>query len=127
MKQVKTFVAAAALGMLSTMALTSAARADCNVDSEPFFMHLQDTTKHRIVTDTKGCELNFATDGKTRFKSAAIASPPKNGKLAKVAPLEFVYQPRPGFKGLDAFVMKVCGSTAAGKGCSTLNYVTTVE
>jgi len=127
MQHTKTFLATALLGLAAAALLSSAARADCNVDSEPFFMHLQDTTKHTINTDPKGCELNFATDGKTKFRSAAVVSQPKSGKVAKVAGLEFVYHPKPGFKGTDAFTMKVCGSTPAGKGCSTLNYVTVVE
>ena len=31
------------------------------------------------------------------------------------------------FKGQDSFVLKVCGSSTLGNGCSTLNYTTTVN
>lgn len=120
-------LATAAAFALMVGALASPALADCDVGSEPFFMHKNDTTKHQITTDSKGCELNFLTDGKTKFRSATVLTRPTNGKLVKSAGLEFLYHPKPGFKGADAFSMKVCGSSPVGKGCSTLQYTTQVN
>ena len=56
-----------------------------------------------------------------------VASPPPvdkpdNGILRKIANLEFRYKPKPGFAGTDKFVLRVCGRTEKGKGCSTLHY-----
>ncbi len=118
---------AAALAGIALAVFSSPALADCDVNGEPFLMHKNDKSAHTIVTDGKGCDLNFSTDAKTKFRSATVVSGPKNGKLVKVEGLELAYHPKPGFKGQDGFVLKVCGSSPLGRGCSTLNYTTTVN
>ena len=123
----QTAVFAAAIVGFAFIGFASPALADCDVNGAPFVMHKNDKSAHTIVTDGKGCDLSFFTDGKTKFRSATIVSGPKNGKLVKVAGLELAYHPKPGFKGQDGFVLKVCGSSPLGKGCSTLNYTTTVN
>ena len=117
----------AAFALAALLCQGTSAVAGCEVQSQPFFLHLQDLTQHSITTDTKGCDLNFATDGKTLFSKTSIIKPPKNGKLTKSSPLDFAYHPKPGFKGADAFVIKVCGTSQVGRGCSTLNYATVVN
>ena len=127
MKRRNIWIAATSAALLAGAAVSSPALADCNVDSEPFFVHKADTTSHAIVTDSKGCDLDFTTDKVTKFRSATITRTPANGKLVKIAALEFAYHPKPGFKGRDAFTMRICGSSPAGRGCSTLNYTTEVN
>lgn len=127
MKQGNVLFAAATGMFMAGFLVTSPALAGCDVSSEPFFMHKNDKTSHQIKTDGKGCDLNFSTDNKTIFRSATIVSKPTSGKLVKVALLDFAYHPKPGFKGRDAFSMRVCGSSPAGKGCSLLNYTADVD
>ena len=120
-------ILAGALATAVGLMLAVPAMAQCDIESEPFFMHKNDKSNHRIATDSSGCELNFSTDAKTKFHSATVTTRPRNGKLVKIAHLEFVYHPRPGFKGEDAFAMKVCGASMAGRGCSLLNYSASVK
>lgn len=120
-------LAIAALIPVFGLGLAPAAQAACDIKGDIFYLHANDSTKHALKTDMHGCDLHFISSGKIDFRTATIMNKPKNGMLEKVAHLEFVYRPNKDFKGSDDFVVKVCGSTQKGKGCSTLNYTATVD
>ena len=61
------------------------------------------------------------------FESASIALNPKHGTLKQTAELNFVYQPNANYKGTDEYSLKICGQKTSGKGCSTINYKTTIQ
>lgn len=127
MRTLRRFILPAALGIFAAASFASQASAACDVDGELFYLHKNDQSKHRAKMDINGCDLHFITSKKTVFRSAAIVTKPKNGALRKIAHLEFRYRPKPGFKGDDAFSVRVCGKTTGGSGCSILHYTATVD
>ncbi len=127
MKQIHLLLAAGSAALFIGAGVATPALADCDVAVKPFFMHKSDHTAHTLVTDSRGCQLNFVTDEKTKFRNASIVRGASHGKLVKTAKLEFVYHPRPGFMGNDQFALRVCGSSPAGRGCSTLDYTATTK
>ncbi|MEA2950630.1 MAG: hypothetical protein QOJ96_150 [Alphaproteobacteria bacterium] len=120
-------VVPAVCGIFATVAFASPAFAVCDVKGEIFYLHKNDVSRNTAKTDMHGCDLHFISAGKINFRSAAVVAKPKNGSLRKIAHLEFRYRPKPGFKGNDAFSVKVCGKTPNGSGCSTLHYDAAVE
>jgi hypothetical protein len=58
--------------------------------------------------------------------SASIARPPAHGVLEQKG-LRFRYKPTPGFQGTDRYSVKVCGTSRAATGCSTITYNVTVN
>jgi hypothetical protein len=116
-----------ACGIFAAAGFASPAFAVCDVKGEIFYLHKNDVSRNTAKTDMHGCDLHFISAGKINFRSAAVVAKPKNGSLRKIAHLEFRYRPKPGFKGNDAFSVKVCGKTPNGSGCSTLHYDAAVE
>jgi hypothetical protein len=93
----------------------------------PFFVDQNDTVTYAQIADAKGCGHNFRSGGQTIFPGASILLPAKNGKFVQIGALNFSYTPKAGFKGLDTYAVKVCGTNRGGSGCSTINYRTTIE
>jgi hypothetical protein len=54
-------------------------------------------------------------------------SRPGNGTLSEIGALQFRYAPKKGFKGLDRYSIRICGTSPAGSGCATIAYSITVE
>ena len=127
MRALTHIVASAALGLVAAAGFAAPASAGCDIDGEVFYLHLNDKTTQKVKTDPNGCDLHFISSGKIDFTSAAIVKGPKNGDLRKIAHLEFLYLPKQSFKGNDDFVIKVCGKTQKGRGCSTLTYTAQVD
>lgn len=127
MRALRRVVLPAALGIFAAAGFASQASAACDVDGDLFYLHKNDASKHTAKMDIDGCDLHFISAKNVTFRSAAIVAKPKNGALRKIAHLEFRYRPKPGFKGNDAFSLKVCGKTPAGSGCSTLHYTAKVD
>ena len=127
MRALRSLVLPTACGIFAAVGFVSQASATCDIKGEIFYLHKNDTSRHTTKTDLHGCDLHFIAAGTITFRSAAIVAKPKNGDLRKIAHLEFRYRPKPGFKGNDAFAVKVCGKTPKGSGCSTLHYDATVE
>ena len=56
-----------------------------------------------------------------------IETRPKNGTLTLVDPLTLKFQPNPGFRGSDQYVIHLCGSKGNRSGCSTVSYHVTAN
>jgi hypothetical protein len=127
MRALHRLVVPAVLGIFAGAGFSSPASAACDVKGEIFYLHKNDVSRNTAKTDLNGCDLHFISAGKITFRSAAIVAKPKNGSLRKIAHLEFRYRPKTGFKGNDAFSVKVCGKTPNGSGCSTLHYDAAID
>jgi hypothetical protein len=116
------------LVLLATAAMTSAAAADCRWIPLTFRFSRNDSVATN-GTSTKGsaCSVGFRAGGNTHFTSGSIAARPGHGTLAQTGALQFVYRPAAGFKGVDRYSLRVCGTDRAGSGCATLTYNITVE
>jgi len=114
--------------LIAMTAMTSAAAADCRWIPSTFRFSRNDSVS-TTGTSTKGsaCSIGFRAGGTTHYTSGAIAARPSHGTLAQTAALNFVYRPAAGFKGVDRYSLRVCGTDRAGSGCATLTYNITVE
>jgi hypothetical protein len=52
---------------------------------------------------------------------------PSHGTLTQTGPLSVVYQPSPGFRGVDQYSFQYCGSNGSSSGCATLKYTVQVQ
>jgi hypothetical protein len=81
--------------------------------------------ENQISTDGATCPINITT--KLPQASVQIATPPGHGTLTQTGILSLVYKPTPGFKGVDHYSFRYCGSNGSSSGCATLNYTVQVE
>jgi hypothetical protein len=63
------------------------------------------------------------------FDDLTTAPPcaPEHGALAQTSGARFVFTPRPGFTGKDAYLFKICATKGAQQGCSTIAFAATVR
>jgi hypothetical protein len=108
--------------------MTTPSLAMCHIDHGIFHVAWNDSITKRAVSDGV-CHDQYVASGRreTAFTSATLVSPPHNGTLTKTGPFAFVYRAKSGYKGQDVFTMKVCGTQAAGSGCSKITYDMTVD
>ena len=84
--------------------------------------------KVALTTDGKRCLLHFASNAKhTRITESKIAAAPKNGSVNHVGSQGLTYTAKDGFKGDDAFSIRVCAKTGDKTGCSDIAYAVTVK
>jgi Bacterial Ig domain len=89
---------------------------------QSFFPLQNDSRDMHYETDSKPCMFRYVAGGMLTFTSANIISKPQNGSLEQTQQFTFRYTPKKGFKGTDTMILKTCGSTHSGSGCSTLTY-----
>jgi hypothetical protein len=111
-----------------TIWLSAAAHAECTYTPHEFFPEkgggiVVDTH----VTDASKCTHNYAEGPGYKFTGSAIELRPEHGTLKKEGPYKYVYRPAEGFKGKDAYMVKVCATKGDLKGCTHIGYVATLE
>lgn len=79
-----------------------------------------------VVRADTSCRHSFAEGPGYRFTGLSVAGAPEHGTLRRRGDA-FVYTPDKGFRGKDAYMVKVCATKGAAKGCSGVGYVSTVE
>jgi hypothetical protein len=117
----------AILTALGLVCLAAPAIADCRFSGANFFPSQNDTSQYVGVADKHGCFHSFFSSATGSVTSVSIKRQPTNGVLRQVERLKFTYQPRKDFKGVDSYVLSVCGADASGSGCSTVIYKVTIE
>lgn len=73
------------------------------------------------------CSTRLWADAITHYSSGAVASHPRHGTLTQSDMLNCRYKSTTGFKGVDRYGLKVCGTDGAGSGCATITYNIAVE
>ena len=105
------------------------ALADCKTNGlSPMYLGKNETYRLLLTTEPDGlCPIFFNAQGNgVSFTSADIAEPPTKGRLAPAGHNDFAYV-APKVAGADAFVLKICGTDAAGTGCNRLEYSVEVK
>jgi hypothetical protein len=116
------------LALVATLALTSAAAADCRIMRLTFRMSRNESVSTTgVSTGGSACSTRFRSFGTSVFRSAAVAAAPAHGTLTEISTMRFRYKPKPRFKGADRYSIRICGTNRAGSGCATLTYNITVE
>jgi len=114
--------------LAATLLLSLPARAECSYPTFDFFPERGGAVVvETMVTGGSSCTHNFAEGPGYKFTSAAIERRPKHGTLRKEGAFRYVYRPDAGFKGKDAYLVKICATKGDAKGCSTIAYVVTLE
>ena len=85
------------------------------------------TGKVELTTDGKRCLLHFASQKQTRITESKISAAPKNGSVNHTRLYGLEYTAKAGFKGEDAFAIRVCAKTGDKTGCSVISYAVTVK
>ena len=111
--------------LTAMMVLTSGAMADCRTIAFRFHPEQNDSVSTTGVS-TGGAACTHAFGSKLRITSHTIAQRPAHGTL-EIGPLRARYRPAHGFKGVDQYAIRICGTGSAGTGCSTITYHITVE
>jgi hypothetical protein len=114
--------------LAAVVVFASAAHADCRVVNTSFRLHLNEqVTSTGVSTKGGACTTRLSSGATSQFTSTAITARPGHGTLTQVDGSRFRYKPSTGFKGVDHYSFKVCGTNNAGSGCATLTYNITVE
>ncbi len=111
---------------LTTMALTATAMADCRTIAFRFHPELNESPSTTgVSTGGARCVHAYWTNA-LRITSLTVAQRPGHGRL-EVGALRARYTPARGFKGIDRYAIRICGTGPGGSGCSTITYDITVE
>ena len=114
--------------LIALTSITSAATAECRTIGFRFYVTQNDSVSTTgVSTGGSACTMYFRSLNTVRYTSRAIASPPAHGSLSEVGAFRFRYRPSAGFKGVDRYAIRICGSGLSGSGCSTLTYNITVQ
>ena len=118
-----------ALAALAAVVLVpSASMASCRIVNATFRPHLNESaTSTGVSTGGGACTTRFQAGATGHFTSIAIAARPAHGALTQVDGSRYRYKPSAGFKGVDHYGFRICGSSDSGSGCATLSYNITVE
>jgi hypothetical protein len=87
-----------------------------------------DTVYLRAMTPAgQSCSHFFAARGLVAIEQVDIVAKPRFGSLDRAGDLRLVYRPKSGFTGQDTYMIRLCGSSLQGKGCTTVIYAMTVQ
>jgi hypothetical protein len=116
------------IALLAIAAMTGAAAADCRIIGGRFSLS-QNTSVSTTGVSTKGapCGMKFESATAGHISSVTVASRPSHGALREFGGLSYVYKPTAGFKGVDTYSLRLCGTDAAGSGCATVTYNIMIE
>ena len=105
--------------LIAMAAMTSAAMADC-YNTGPLGFPRQHGPAF-MGSDTNGspCVISFRSSAVT---SASIAARPANGTLSAMGAMAFRYTPKPGFIGVDHYMLHVCTRGGPAPGCWNIHY-----
>jgi hypothetical protein len=102
--------------------IATAAYADCSTVPVKFRIETNAVLTTTGTTDGAPCQHVF-TSKDVRYENSVIEKQAKNGKLEKQSLTTFVYTPKKGFKGKDAYSVKMCGYSSRNEpGCVTITY-----
>jgi hypothetical protein len=116
------------LALMASIALTSAAAADCRIMNFIFHFSQNDSVSTTgISTRGSACVTRLRSGATSVFHSATVTVPPAKGTLTEAGTMRFRYKPRAGVTGTDQYSIRICGTNRAGSGCSTITHVITLE
>jgi hypothetical protein len=116
------------LALMASVAMTSAAAAECRIMSFIFHLSQNDSVSTTGVSTRGGaCVTRLRSGSTSTFRSAAVTVPPAKGTLTEFGTMRFRYKPRTGANGTDRYSIRICGTDRAGTGCSTITHVITLE
>ncbi len=111
--------------LLTLTTLTTSALAKCEAKNSSFIWG-SDADVTLYMNKGERCGVRLAMRG-SMVDSINIVSPAKNGVADTVGLTAFVYVPKPGFVGADAFKVRAIGSSNSAKGPIIFNVSAVVK
>ena len=104
-----------------------AAQAECKYPVFDFFPEKNGAVSIDMVAVAgTPCTHNFGEGPGYHFTSVGVALRPEHGSLVKQGGARFVYTPKAGFAGKDAYMINICATKGEQKGCSALAFLVEV-
>ncbi|MGL4812925.1 MAG: hypothetical protein ACRCXM_14220 [Beijerinckiaceae bacterium] len=119
----------ASKGLFIAVALffsTAPAHTACRFGATNFYF-TNDQQTIAVTCDASGGNYNYRTGSVIELTALNTITHPKNGKLAPRDGAGLEYRPKAGYRGPDAFTIRVCGTYRGQNGCSYLNYQVSVQ
>ena len=117
-----------ALAAVIAFLAAGAARAECQYPVFDFFPEKNGgVTVDTVAVAGTPCTHNFGEGPGYRFTSVAVALRPEHGRLVKQGRARFVYTPRAGYVGKDAYMIQICATKGEQKGCSGVAFLVDVR
>ncbi len=124
------FMSRIALAVAVVVALFAAApaRAECTYPVFDFFPERNGgVTVDTVAVAGTPCAHNFGEGPGYHFTSVAIALKPEHGRLQRQGGARFVYTPTSGYSGKDAYMIQICATKGAQKGCTGIAFLVDVR
>jgi len=99
--------------------------AGCRTEKFAFDVALsQGTTANVVSTGGAVCVHTVAPfhPDQVQFTGSEIVKQASNGTFEQTGAFAFKYQPRPGFRGMDEYAIRVCGHTNQRAGCAVVTF-----
>jgi hypothetical protein len=98
----------------------------------PVRYHFKNETVRSALTVKAGerCMLTRRPTPRAHFHASVIIVQARNGTAQVIESHSVSYIPRPGFKGSDRFIQRICGNggeSLQSASCSSIEYVVTVD
>jgi hypothetical protein len=77
--------------------------------------------------ENETCGANFSSHGPMIFKRLYLVTPPQHGTIKLIEGGRYRYSTPAGYRGPDAFQLRVCGNQNGYDGCADLQYAVTVN
>jgi hypothetical protein len=106
--------------LLSAVSLSPALASCRSVGGGAFLM--ENDTLHMRVAIRGSCGHSMRSSALSYFKSIKVAQAPTHGTLRVQNEYSYIYTAKPGYRGPDAYAVRVCGHNRGRDGCSTLTY-----
>lgn len=111
-----------------TIFAAGGARAECKYPVFDFFPERNGgVTVDTIAVAGTPCTHNFKEGPGYRFTSVGVALAPDHGRLSKQGRARFVYTPKAGYSGKDAYMIHICATKGEQKGCSAIAFLVDVR
>ena len=113
---------------LSLFAAAGAARAECNYPRFDFFPEKNGgVTVDMVAIAGTPCTHNFGEGPGYRFTSVDVSLRPEHGRVVKQGATRFVYTPKAGYMGKDAYMFRICARKGEQIGCSAIAFLVEIR
>lgn len=119
----------ALVAVAATLLAGGAARAECSYPPFAFFPDKGGvvTVNMTAVAGTP-CTHNFREGPGYRFTSVEhLPVGPEHGRMRKLGRARYVYTPKAGYDGSDAYMFRICATKAKAWGCTQIAFLVDVK
>ncbi len=113
--------------MITVALSVSDASAKCSVRGQYHLTSEGPWPRSIVMRSGDVCEQTFHAGGTMMFKRLYVVTRPHQGTLNLREGGYFRYVPKTGYKGTDAFTLRICGEQGGRQGCANLAFDATIQ